>query len=608
MKAITLSLSVLLLISSANAKPIRASLDPVKDEPPITAGDRSHWAFAPLRMPAVPEVAPDSAALTDIDRFLLARLEAAGLGFSPAADAATMLRRLSFDLTGLPPSAEQRARFRELSGGKYERLVDELLASPQYGEAQTQPWLDLARYAETDGFEHDNERKHAWKYRDWVITALNRDMPFDEFARQQIAGDQIAGGDAIATGFLLAGPDMPDLNNQDERRHFVLNEITATCGTAFLGLTMGCAQCHDHPFDPVSQADFYRLRAFFDSQPEFKRDKQLGPEMRIENEAKTASHVLIRGDFRRPGPQVASAFPRIANPRSLPAGSERLALAQWITHADNALFLRVTANRIWQQHFGRGLAAISEDLGRQGEQPTHPELLDWLAAELPRQGWSLKKMHKLIVMSAAYRQASFGGRNEADEAGRLLASFPRRRLSGEELRDAMLAAAGLLNPKAGGPSARLPLPAEVSANLLKKQMGASEDTAEHDRRSIYTFARRNLRLPIFDLFDRPDALMSCSRRNESTTSTQALLLFNSEFSQRIANTIANRVLRQSGLDPESQAADAFEQILSRAPANREHELGTAFIRKQLPLSGARIEALSDYCLALLNSNAFLWVD
>ena len=620
MKAAALSLlCVSLMPAAVLAKAIRASLDPVKDEPPITEEDRAHWAFTPLQRPVVPTVRDTAAARNDIDRFILAKLEAAGLGFAPKADAATLLRRVTFDLIGLPPTPEDVAAFAaNPTDAAYAAYVDSLLASPQYGEAQAQAWLDLARFAETDGFEHDIERNHAWKFRDWVIAAFNRDLPYDEFVRQQIAGDQLASGEGVATGFLVAGPDMPDINNQDERRHFVLNDITATVGSAFLGLTMGCAQCHDHPYDPVSQADFYRLRAFFDPMPEFKRDRQLGPEMRDAEGAKPVSHAFVRGDFRRPGPEVSAGFPRIANPQSSTATSQRASLTQWLTRADNALFCRVAVNRVWQQHFGRGLVASSGDFGHQGEAPTHPELLDWLATELPRQGWSLKKLHKLIVMSATYRQASFVVRpsglaqpNDGLKSGlqtELYSGFPRRRLTGEALRDAMLFTAGLLNRRAGGPSVRLPLPPEVSSNLLKKHMEVTPDTTEHDRRSIYTFARRNLRYPLFELFDKPDALMACSRRNESTTAPQALLLFNSEFSQRAAGHLAERILERTDTTPEALVAEATRLCFARKPTAKEAALGAAFLQKQTALAPTLRDALADYCLALLNSNAFLWID
>jgi hypothetical protein len=380
---------------------------------------------------------------------------------------------------------------------------------------------------------------------------------------------------------------------------------------------MGCAQCHDHPYDPVSQADFYRLRAFFDALPPIARDRQLGPEMREAVGPRPVSHAFVRGDVNRAGPEVLPAYPRIANPRADAAAADRVALAEWIANQDNALFLRVAVNRLWQQHFGKGLAITSSDFGKQGEAPTHPELLDWLATELPRQGWSLKKMHRLLVLSATYRQQSVGTGEPwetalaQDPENNLYSRMPRKRLTGEAIRDAMLFTSGHLNPKAGGPSVRLPLPAEVSNNLLKKQReDVTKDATEHTRRSVYAFSRRNLRYPLFDLFDRPDALLSCARRGESTTAPQALLLFNSEFSQETAAELARNVLEASGGEstPEALAVGASRVLLSREPTKEELGVATAFLQEHTAQTDTLQQALADYCLALLNSNAFVWVD
>lgn len=623
--ALVLCGCVVLPVSALQAKSVHASIDPVKDETPITDKDRQHWAYRPLIMPSVPTVKHTDIARTEIDRFVLAKLEAMNASISPPADAGTLIRRISFDLIGLSPTPDEvrafTADYRANADVAYEALVDRLLESPHYGEKQAQQWLDLARFAETDGFEHDKDRTESWQYRDWVISALNRDLPYDDFVSLQIAGDELAPKtDAIATGFLFAGPDMPDTNFQDERRHLLLNDITGTIGSALLGVTIGCAQCHDHPYDPVSQADFYRLRAFFDNLPPFKRDKQLGPRMTEQGTAVPISKICIRGDHQRPGPVVTAAFPRIANPaqiEALPAdvpnsSGRRTALARWITQPSNGLFLRTTVNRLWQDHFGNGIASTSNDLGTEGAVPSHPELIDWLAAQLPRMGWRLKTMHKMMVMSAVYRQ---GGASSAqssaaapdDSQNALLAHFPRRRLSGEELRDAMLQACGLLNEKAGGASVLPKLPAEVSITLLKKQIAVTREPTEHNRRSIYLFARRNLRLPMFDLFDRPDALLSCSRRNETVTATQALTMFNSEFSMTIASQLAANVLAQSK-EPAAIVTEATWNCLSRAPTGEEMRLGSAFLEDETKIAGSSEQAVVDYCLALLNSNAFGFVD
>lgn len=579
--------------ADARARAIRASTDPVRDEPPLTAEDREHWAWRPLAV-AAPREGPWRTASAELDSVVAAKQE-----IGAAADAATLIRRVSFDLTGLPPTEEDLSLIAGWSEEKHEALVDRLLASPRYGEHWAQWWLDLARYAETDGFEHDRERPRAWHYRDWVIAALNADMRFDDFARRQIAGDMM--GDEAATGFLFSGPDMPDLNNQDERRHLVLNDITGTVGGVFFGLTMSCAQCHDHPYDPLSQADFYRLRAFFDNTVLTQRDKQLGPAARVFAQGIPASVVFVRGELKRPGPTVAPAFPRIMSTQAEAAGKQdRSALATRIASADNPLFLRAVANRVWQQHFGTPLAANPSDLGRMGEAPANPALLDWLAAELPRQGWSLKRLHKVIVMSRAYRQASRRGA----EAG---APVPARRLTGEMLRDALLSVSGELNLKAGGESVRLPLPREISGTLLKNQSATTTDASEHQRRSIYVFARRNARHPLFDLFDRPDALAACSRRNESTTAPQALLMLNSEFVSSCAAKLAARLIAAHGSRAEEIVRAATRLCLSRAPTPGEIATGSSFLAKQATVAGGFNEAVADYCLAMLNSNEFLFV-
>ncbi|HCN77424.1 MAG TPA: hypothetical protein DIT13_09560 [Verrucomicrobiales bacterium] len=303
---------------------------------------------------------------------------------------------------------------------------------------------------------------------------------------------------------------------------------------------------------------------------------------------------------------IQPGYPRIAGGLDQPAG-DRAALARWITRADNALFLRATANRVWQQHFGRAIAPTPADLGRQSPPPTHPELLDWLAAELPRQGWSLKRLHKAIVLSQTFRQATPPPGMSGEAIG-LYAAMPRKRLTGEMLRDSLLVITGQLNARAGGPGARLPLPAEISGTLLKKQAEATVDESELRRRSIYAFARRNARHPIFDLFDRPDALVTCSRRETSTTAPQALLLMNSELTQGIASTLAGQALAACGSDMGAIADFAVRRCFSRAASAAERDAARQFLDGQTALAPAFQDAVADYCLALINSNEFVHVD
>jgi hypothetical protein len=671
-------------------------------EAPITAADREHWAFAPVVRRALPAVTNAAWPRTAVDAFILEKLE--GKGLAPAAEAsrATLLRRLSFDLAGLPPAPHDLEAFvADSAPDAYERQVDRLLASPAFGERYGQFWLDLARFAETDGYEHDKVRGGAWKYRDWVIAAINADLPYDEFIQQQLAGDEGSGfgvqgsekgegqapreGEApaepakgnpqsairhppslplspgqIAAMFCLSGPDMPDINDQAERRHSLMNELTATVGSAFLGLQLGCAQCHDHKYDPLSQADFYRLRAVFEpAVPPLKRDVPVAA-LAAQKDAEPA-RFWVRGDHRRPGLEMPPAFPRIASTptRSVSeeiAGSSsdpslklpvsaRSRLAEWLVRADNPLTSRVMANRLWQGHFGRGICQTPSDFGLMGGPVTHPELLDWLAVELRESGWGLKALHRRIVSSATYRQAGQNSEfrmqnSETDPDNILYSRFPRRRLEGEAIRDAMLSAAGLLTSERGGPGVLPPLPEELVKTLLKGQWTASKREADHYKRSVYVFARRNLRYPIFEAFDRPDGNASCPIRNKSTTAPQSLLLFNSEFSLLAAQRLAGRIMdseepkNRRTEEPKNQAAaEQIERLyaiaLSRPPTAAEAATFSKFLadQQQRLLAEARpvkelalpipcplaadanaAAALVDACLAVLNANEFIYVD
>jgi hypothetical protein len=595
-------------------------------EDKITDSDRSHWAFRPLVQPKVPAV--KSKVRNPIDAFILAKLETKQMQPMPEAGRATLIRRLCMDLTGLPPTPAQVDAFvNDAAADAYEKLVDRLLASNAYGERWAQHWLDLARFAESDGYEHDIVRKDAWKYRDWVIDALNKDMPYDEFVRLQIAGDELKpdkSGTHVATGFLMSGPDMPDVNLEAERRHVLLNEMTSTVGSVFMAMTLECAQCHNHKYDAISQADFYRLRAIFANTLPKLGKKQHAMTVTEPGPKAPETHFMIRGDFQRPGPMLEPGFVRVANPtnKSIPKVTEakssmrRAALAQWLTQPDHPLTRRVIVNRVWLHHFGVGLSNTPSDFGVMGEEPSHPELLDWLAAELPRMNWSLKKLHRLIVTSATYRQASRPGdpawsdevKQQAierwkvakanDPKNRLLSRMNRTRLDGETIRDAMLVAAQQLSPRKGGPGVRPALPKEIVATLLKDQWIESPDEEDHRRRSVYIFARRNLRFPNFEAFDRPDGNASCALRGKSTTAPQALMLLNSTFSSQMANAVAaNATKAHEGVD--EQIAYCYRAILLRSPNDGEMRTSRVFLREQ---------SLADFCLALFNVNEFVYVD
>jgi hypothetical protein len=673
---------------------------PIK-EAPISEADREHWAFAPVVRHALPQTKEARWLRTSVDAFILAKLEAKGIAPALEANRATLLRRLSFDLTGLPPTPEELAAFEsDKAPDAFERQVDRLLASPAFGERYGQYWLDLARFAETDGYEHDRVRDQAWKYRDWVIAAINADLPYDEFVRLQLAGDLAEGSgfrvqgsgrqetedrgqgtaklrpklkaaqlpplepEQIGTMFCLSGPDMPDINDQLERRHSLMNELTSAVGSVFLGLQLGCAQCHDHKYDPLSQGDFYRLRAVFEpAVPELKRD---GPVAALADQKDAApARLWIRGDHRRPGVEVQPGFPRIAfistprasegdtPTRSVNEGvqahpespsltrrvSMREQLTDWLMAGDNPLASRVIANRVWLWHFGRGICETPSDFGVMSGPVTHPELLDWLAVELRKSGGQMKALHRKIASSATYRQISDLEANDSPnlkseilnlKSPDLYSHFPRRRLEGEVIRDAMLSAAGLLTSDRGGPGVMPPLPEELVGTLLKGQWIESPDEADHYKRSIYVFARRNLRYPIFEAFDRPDGNASCPIRNRSTTAPQSLLLFNSEFSLLAARRLAGRILEEpKNRRTEDQINHLYQIALSRRPTAAEIATLERFLSEQskrlaaenrpaeelaLPvpereaIDSYAAAALVDACLAVLNASEFLYVD
>ncbi|MCB1230033.1 MAG: DUF1553 domain-containing protein [Verrucomicrobiae bacterium] len=615
---VALILSVVWLGGLNSAGAAEKSGDKGYEEPGLSESDRRFWAFRPL-MPSEPPVIRETAAATTVDAFLLDRFREIRIeDFAPEANPDTLLRRLSFTARGLPPTLEERriflARFARDPDKAWREEVDRQLDTPEYGERWAQHWLDVARFAETDGFEHDKVRGDAWRYRDWVVRAFNEDLSFQRFVALQIAGDELepeSSEAALATGFLLAGPDMPDINLEQERRHNVLNELTSAVGSAFLGLTMECAQCHDHRTDPISQADFYRLRAVFDDFALPPKSRSLPVSFPSKPTEVAKSFLYVRGDFRRPGVEVAPGFPRVLcdgseDPREI-FGDRRVALARWLTRPENPLTARVMANRIWQHDFGKPLVGTPSDFGKLGDRPTHPELLDWLAENLIKSG-SMKSLHREILNSRAWRQASFHSDPNADKDwserlavdpdNALLTRQNRRRLDGEAIRDAMLLTAGRLNSKRGGPGVRPPLPEEITTTLLKDQWPVTKDSSEHDRRSLYLFARRNLRFPFFEVFDRPDANQSCPRRQVSTTAPQALTLWNDAFVHRIAADVSER-LRNGNPETSGRVVAAYPLILGREATVEEIELLGSYLASH---------SLEDFCLAMFNLNEFVYLD
>ncbi|MBY0514081.1 MAG: DUF1549 and DUF1553 domain-containing protein [Gemmataceae bacterium] len=685
---------------------------------PSAAAVPDDWAFKPVTKPAAP-------ATNTIDALLRAKLEAKGLHYAPEADRRTLLRRVTFDLIGLPPTpAEVDAFLADTSPTAYETVVDRLLASPQFGERQALWWLDVVRFAETDGFKADDFRPNAWRYRDYVIRAFNADKPYDRFVLEQLAGDELFPDDPealVATGFLRHYPDEYNAVNLEQRRQEILNDITDTTGTTFLGITLGCCKCHDHKTDPLPQLDYYRLQAFFAGywpveapllpaaerksyeaklaaweaktaeiraaidrleepykakdakkqrgrfQEEHQRlldvpaetltayerqlramiAKQVYVEKDVSKSLKPAekeqwdglkarlalfakdkpadppramamtdlgpapppTKLLKRGNWRFPGEAAVPGFPTavdgrdaVVKPSPVGTSGRRSELAKWIADPKNPLTARVIVNRLWQAHFGRGIVATPGDFGATGDRPTHPELLDWLANELVTHGWSLKHVHRLIVSSAAYRQAAQGTDPAgADPENELLWHFPRRRLDGEALRDAMLGVSGQLNPKAGGPSVFPEIPAELKAGAWK----VTADPAERNRRSVYVCVKRNLRYPLFTLFDSPDRTETCGRRFATTTAPQALTLLNDPIVLGHAKAFADRVVKEAGTDPDRVIDRAVLLALGRPPTADERTAMRAFLANH---PGPFPDAATDLCHALLNLNEFLYVD
>jgi mono/diheme cytochrome c family protein len=641
--------------------------DPRGDEP-VAEDARTFWAFQPIRQVAPPAVRGAGWCRTPVDRFILAKLEERGVHPAPPAPKAVLIRRLFFDLTGLPPTPEEVAAFlADESPDAYERLVNRLLDSPQFGERWAQHWLDVVRFAETEGYEYDRHVPDAWRFRDYVIKSFNEDKPFDRFVTEQVAGDEIAPDDPecrTASIFHRLGPVRRNAGNPEIAlsRNEVLTERTDVIGAAFLGLTVGCARCHDHKIDPIPQKDYYRLQAYLAATDEHnillapaaarqeweaktkainqqlaklrkQAERATGQEKRrleeqvtaledslppppptvpaTHNDAahRTAIHVLKRGEWEKKGEPVGPRPLSVLVPpdtAELPADAAhpRTHLARWLTDARNPLPARVVVNRLWQHHFGQGLVKTPNDFGKNGGRPSHPELLDWLAAELVNNGWRLKPIHRLLLLSSAYQQSAVNPiaaeASKADPDNRLLWRSNRRHLSAEEVRDAMLAVAGRLNRKAGGPSVIVPVEPELVRFLYKpSQWAVTADAAEHDRRSVYLIAKRNLRLPFLETFDQPALQTSCGRRESSTHALQALELLNGKLANDLAGAFAARLKREAGGDSAREADRAYRLAVGRPPTAREAALAVAFLRGQ---------PLKEFALALFNINGFLYVD
>jgi hypothetical protein len=719
---------------------------------PITEAQRNFWAFRPPVRPAIPPVKRTDWVRNPIDAFILARLEERNLQPSLPADRRTLLRRVTVDLTGLPPTPEEIAAFlADRSADAYEKVVRRLLASPHYGERWAQHWLDIVRFGETNGFELDQDREGAWRYRDWVIDALNKDIPYDRFILEQIAGDELAPDDfkmRVATGFLRAGPQHVVAGNQDlaVNRQEWLTEAVSGVSNAILGLTVGCARCHDHKFDPIPQADYYRLQAFFAATDNFdyknptneeqaafdtavkahqarlkpikdeiaaiekpyrerlsaqKRaqleapykealaidEKSRTPEQaRIAKDAMRmlqvnwdelvaslnpedrdrraalrrrmhdldlqapaplpvalsvadkispvpATHIFKGGDPHNPAAEVEPRFlsvmlPADASPRAEIATSaeskstgRRLALARWLVRPEHPLTSRVIVNRLWQYHFGRGLVATPNDFGRNGGQPTHPELLDYLATEFIARGWSLKQMHALMVLSQTYQQLSAAVPEKAkiDPENLLVWRQNRQRLDAETLRDTILAVNGRLNRELGGPPVRVPLEPEVYDTIFTEYepdnlWPITPDVRQHTRRTLYLLRKRNVRLPMMVAFDAPDLMSSCAGRSASVHALQALTLLNSDFMLDQSKTLARRLIEENKGRSEAMISRLFELTVGRLPSVTERQLTRNFLREQTQIirerirRGEKVARLDSLQIKIDPAGATAWVD
>ena len=536
-----------------------------------------HWAFAPIRDSQLPEVKGNDWCRSPIDRFVLARLEAAAVKPSPEADRYTLIRRLSLDLVGLLPTPEEADAFaRDHSPDAYERLVDRLLASPHFGERWGRHWLDLARYADSDGYEVDKPRPNAYHWRDWVIAAVNRDLPLDRFTIEQFAGDLLPA--ATPEQRLATAYHRQTLTNneggvdQEEYRFKAVLDRASNTAAVWLGLTLACAQCHDHPNDPFTQRDLYSLAAIFNNADEAETEQKFA--VLAERESPRTTRLLKRGEFLQPGDEVSPgvlAGLHALNRRRADGPPDRLDLAMWLADPANPLTPRVTANQVWLRLFGQGLVRTPEDFGARGMPPTHPELLDRLAVELQSSAWSRKALIRQILASSTYRQLSHQRRDLAalDPNNRLLARQNRLRVEAEIVRDLHLATGGLLDQRIGGPSVFPPLGEEfVKITFRSRLPWKTSIGGNRYRRGMYTFFKRSVPYPDLMLFDCPDATNAAPQRTVTNTPLQALALLNSETCLEAARGLAAAAISQNGSN-EDRLRTAFRRCLTRPPTDAE---------------------------------------
>ena len=671
--------------------------------PPAT----EHWAYQVPVKPAIPEVHDQQWPNNAIDQFVLARLEQADLLPAPEADRRVLLRRATYDLTGLPPTKEEIDAFlSDQSTAAFEKVIDRLLASPHYGERWGRHWLDIARYADSNGLDENVAQANAWRYRDYVVEAFNTDKPFDQFIREQLAGDLLASNEPddrnqqkIATGFLSLGPKVLAEVDETKMEMDIVDEQIDTLGKALLGMTLGCARCHDHKFDPFTMQDYYALAGIFKSthtmdsftkiarwhehpledkshqealaehenqvaakqvaideliasstaalqqqlgegaalpkKPEesfpaetreqlktqrealaaLKKQAPIGPSaMGVKEGNPVEVPIHIRGSHLTLGDTVPRSIPAVfvnlETPRIESHQSGRLELANWLTSKQNPLTARVIVNRVWRWHFGRGLVGTPDNFGRTGEAPTHEKLLDWLAVQFVEDGWSLKALHKQIMLSATYRMSSRHQAKaaEQDPQNQWYWRADLRRLEAEEIRDAMLAVSGQLDTTMGGSAL-----ATKNREFIFNHTSKDETSYETNRRSIYLPVIRNHLFDSFTLFDYTDASMPNGNRNTSTVASQALYMMNSEFLDRAAEGLAKR-MQQAELPNDTQRITwLYETTVGRVAKEQEIERCLAMLQEFLPTEGENPEEESQQqawkalCQTLLMSNEFVYL-
>jgi len=707
-------------VAQPQAAPVVAENKPVAD---ASAAKSKLWSYQPVNAPTQPTVNNQNWVRTPIDAFILAPLEAKGLVPSPDADRAAFVRRATLDAWGLIPTPEEVTSFvNDTSSNAYEKLADRLLASPRYGERQARRWLDLARYADSTGFDNDETRPNLWRYRDYVINSFNQDKPYDHFVKEQLAGDEIAPNDQsalIATGFLRNFPDNPNARDLVQKKYQITTDVTDTVGKVFLGQTVECARCHNHKFDKISQKDYFSLQSFFantiavDNIPSAKGLQEVeyqkanakyeealqpiraakkalidpvrelankyykerysentlvslnkpesqwnahdrwinqnygsyieedrlanylqdtsinkdAPDYNPANAERWAEYkklkeevkkldklkpngsdtvsamrelghdapvttVLFGGILDRPLEEVQPAFPEAITSEkpvivaTANSSGRRTALANWIASPQNPLTARVYVNRVWQQYFGNGIVATVSDFGKAGDKPTNPKLLDYLADKFVKDGWSVKKLHREILLSSVYRQSSAQREDaiKADPENKLLAVFPRKRLEAEEIRDSLLVASGKLEEKLGGPSVFPPVPANLvtgNSNLDGSPLWkVSKDPHDHNRRSIYVFTRRSIPYPLLETFDMASAQEVHSKRDVTTTPLQALALYHSDVVFGWSQALAGRVISEAGNDEAAQLDRLYQILFARSPYQSEKDTLQAFLSSQ----------------------------